>query len=662
MRALAVVLSMAIGCGGVFASTRPFSEDAARACEGRAPRPEPTPGFDEGYPLPDSVGASAYAWSPDGALLATGEGTDVKLFDRVSARAVRTIGIGGHVTGVAFDPTGVLLAVASCAPRVGIYEVATGRRVRTIVSRHAAWLVAWSTSLFAIGSDEGHVELFDSAGTLLHERPSPGPQSDLPYVLGLSFDRTGARLAVVTGDHHAFLLDQAAGAVRETTIDPYASSVAFADGDEIAIGASDREEARVYSLATDPPVLERRVGAGAGQIVALAWQGDTLAMQTRSGDLIVGAATGETRARFFGASWYAAFGTAPHVQLLPSGAIAVGARVFDDHGQLVVRLTTSTPTIEELAWRGSRIAVRYDQGPIALWDVSRRYHRRELWREASGHTVMALSEDGSELAVGYHDGRVRIFDAESGAARERIASIPTYVRALAYARDGRAILAGALGTIDHHSSRTTDHVYRLEAGRERPTAAFQHGVPGTSAIVDTERGVLTLDELGFLRRFVAGRVVQEIDVGYAFAISASPRGVDVVGRATLRRAGPEDAQTLLRASTCYVAAAFSEEQIALATSEGTIEIVDRTSLDRRVLRARDGVVRALAFSPDGRFLAIGSQRIRFVRLSDGASVVVHHTYLNGRGQWLARDDQGEVDGSPAYVPTPRVGLLSDFLR
>ena len=74
------------------------------------------------------------AFSPDGTRLATASGDKTaKVWDVASGREVRTL--SGHtdaVYGVAFSPDGTRLATASWDKTAKVWDVASGREVRTL--------------------------------------------------------------------------------------------------------------------------------------------------------------------------------------------------------------------------------------------------------------------------------------------------------------------------------------------------------------------------------------------------------------------------------------------------------------------------------------------------------------------------------------------------
>src|SRR3954471_4747947 len=77
------------------------------------------------------------AFSPDGSLLAVAREYAVELRDAVGGQPLRVLaGHTGNVRGVAFSPDGERLASASWDHTVRVWDLATGKTVRTLPVRY----------------------------------------------------------------------------------------------------------------------------------------------------------------------------------------------------------------------------------------------------------------------------------------------------------------------------------------------------------------------------------------------------------------------------------------------------------------------------------------------------------------------------------------------
>lgn len=196
-------LRLAVGAGepGSLGEVRLFSFDAGKV-----------------RPTPDHVIAAHadvlhdLAFSPDGKLLATtGYDRLIKLWDVGSGKEVRTLkDHSDAVYGLAFRPDGKLIASAAADRAVKVWDVATGRRLYTL-GEATDWLyaVAWSPdgkSLAAAGIDKSIRvwEADENGGRIVlsvfaHEGP----------VIRLVYAADGSRLYSLSEDHSAKAWDAA---------------------------------------------------------------------------------------------------------------------------------------------------------------------------------------------------------------------------------------------------------------------------------------------------------------------------------------------------------------------------------------------------------------------------------------------------------------------
>ncbi len=159
---------------------------------------------------PSSATANCAAFSPDGALLAYGDGTTVRIADAGTGKVLRILpGHADTVTAVAFSPDGTLLATASRDGTARTWDTATGIP-RTTLTGHDNWVNA------------------------------------------VAFSPDGTLLATASADRSARTWDTATGAPRTTLTghDNWVNAVAFSpDGTLLATG-SDDDTARLWKLGT----------------------------------------------------------------------------------------------------------------------------------------------------------------------------------------------------------------------------------------------------------------------------------------------------------------------------------------------------------------------------------------------------------------------------
>jgi WD40 repeat protein len=146
-------------------------------------------------------GTKALALMGGKAPVLFGDWGDFLLWDTAAAKAVWSTSVPDVVLGgcLAASPDGKLLALPETAKRISLYDVASGRKIRSLDEIKAETLVfSPDSALLAIGSDKpnSRVHLWDvRTGKKLRALPRP----DFDYDSGpgaIAFSRDGKRIAV----------------------------------------------------------------------------------------------------------------------------------------------------------------------------------------------------------------------------------------------------------------------------------------------------------------------------------------------------------------------------------------------------------------------------------------------------------------------------------
>lgn len=153
------------------------------------------------------------AFSPDGRLLAWGEGSSVKLWD-VTVRAPLRQALtppGGLVTSLAFSPDGQLLVSGSDDGIVRILDVRTGKAVGEPLVGGAGSVASLAFSpdgkAIVAGTDAGYVEIWDSR---THRQLSAPLTAQTLSVTGVAFTPDGRTIVSAGSDGTISLWDLAA--------------------------------------------------------------------------------------------------------------------------------------------------------------------------------------------------------------------------------------------------------------------------------------------------------------------------------------------------------------------------------------------------------------------------------------------------------------------
>jgi WD40 repeat protein len=347
------------------------------------------------------------AFSSDGRLMVTSNGDKtVRLRDLYNNAANDAQGgtrvfesYSSGVYSTAFSPDKHWFATGNKDKTIRVWEVATGRKVRTLTG-HTGWVTSLAFSpdsrLLAAASLSGAVKLWDNE-TGRETRTLEGHTGSVNAV---AFSPDGKLLATASGDSTVKLWDVATGHNTRTLEGHTAdvNTVAFSpDGKLVASGSADKS-VKLWDAATGQLAHELK---GRAEIFSVAFspEGKSLAAAGRDGSV-----------KLFDASTWNE------------------AREFKGHAG-GVRGVAFSPD-------GTKIATASADASARLWDVA---SGGELFR-MSGHAdavnSVAFSPDGTWLSTGSEDGSARIWDASTGTPAATLVSTTDTRDWLVVAPDG----------------------------------------------------------------------------------------------------------------------------------------------------------------------------------------------------------------------------------
>ncbi len=398
------------------------------------------------------------AFSPDGTMLAAGEGDGVvQLWNVISRKEIGSLFAenSNEIPSLAFSPDGKFLAGGNEQGMAQLWDVATEQRIgsplttdnRTVAS------VAFSPDgqTLATGSYDGTVQLWDvnlddndpigliSAGT----RPAHS----------VAFSPHGKILATGDYDYTARLWNAANQHQLGSPLTGRASvmSVAFSPNGKILATGDYDGTARLWNVATGRQIGAPLTGhAGAIWSVAFSPNGKTLATGSANRtvhlwDVATGQQTGALRTT--GAVYAVAF--SPNGKILATGGNGGAAQLWAvaTRRQIGAFNTGQTWSVFSVAFspNGKILATGNADDTARLFDVATQQQMGVPLRGATGWVYsVAFSPDGQTLAAGSYDGTVRLWNVATnqqiGAA---LASGDTHVvDSVAFSPDGNTLAAG----------------------------------------------------------------------------------------------------------------------------------------------------------------------------------------------------------------------------
>lgn len=569
----------------------------------------------------------ALAFSPDGRWLAGADARHtVHVWETARGALVQSLPapepeLSGPVRGIAFSPDAGSIAVAR-RQRVERWETASWNRLEPALSMESGAVAAIDYAAdgrLAVATSAGEIAIYAADATR-------GAAVRLPSELGrpesLRFSPEGRNLGVATktgaqvisAEDGKALLPPAPGGV-----------LAFApDGTRVAVGGGDRT-VRILDLASGRELVRMVHDAGAKAAV---WSPDGATLATLGDDGVL--RLFETRAAF------------PIAELRgTTGAFIDGGRHVLAHGERQsaelwnretrtrLRLPADgAPRLSVPSADGTRLAavlddtvlvwplpaagepVRLEHVPEIDWEAVRRREvderggalravasRLGLLRDAGSVEIVAMSRDGGRILTTRIDELARLWDTTTG---KLVASVPFQVEtSAAFSGDGgrlAVVAASGVQVLDAASGRA---LATVEAKGRLATVLLDHDgrrlfvhLNRSATLWDVDSGKLlaTIPEVRQVRLAPGGRVFVT-EEGNAASLREPAAGA-VLAEATC---------------TCTV-----RETVFSADGRRAAIVGDMNTIYLRSIDSNDagreinygGRINAVAFSPDGNFLAL----------------------------------------------------------
>lgn len=343
----------------------------------------------------------------------------------------------------------------------------------------------------------------------------------------------------------------------------------------------------------------------------------------------------------------------------PLVAMAVGTevKVLDLDEPASVPPVLATGLVRFLAWRGDQhLAVGLNGGRIAVWDVD----RRKLIFTSEGHrgelVALAFSHSGELLASGGEDGTVRLWDPRTG--RQLFSTQTTPVR-LRFSKNDKWLGAGLKGsrivvweTAAGNEYRTLVRDPSQGKGMYRDASVHPDGRLLAVAMDDGVR-IWDLETSAEVAALSTGRTACVLFRPNGELLSSGGNGVfawpvtrDQASSGTICIGPPRQLATW----DCEGLACSRDGQVVVTVARGQGAVIldrDRPALRQPLLNHGNSAY--VAVSPDGRWLATGTQTGNRVKIWDAKSEQLAHELPVESGSmvcfspdnlWLATNSEG----------------------
>jgi WD40 repeat protein len=540
----------------------------------------------------------ALALSPDGKLLATGEGGAVRFWEVATGKEIRSVALGQAVRAVVFSPDGKLFAAhaddtdALSGPpwsdhTIHVGEVAGGKVLHEFhKEHHGCREVAFSPDGALLAafrdaepSNEPRKEVF-----VLWDVRTGKELRQLKDVSSAAFTPDGKKLAVGKRGGVILLLDPHTGreagrleghraTVRALAVSPDGHSLVSADEgpDRPRKRKQPRTSVRLWDLDTGKVLHELRGYDETVIALQFAPDGKTVAAEDSKGNLLLYDATFRKQRHRF-----------------PGGGRWDYTYTFSPDGKVLL--------------------LQEKEGPFREWDIARGEERRR-WGGQTPAAVLVYASDGKVLAS-RGSGGLFVWDVAAGKELNSFAGHRAAVQALAFSPDGRFVASlDQANVFGIWEARTGKPLLPIPPDNPEAVLRFRFAADGAFLSAIGKDGTVRVWEPA------AGMKVRQFRIGTEETV---PQWVY----------GPDG------------------KVLAVPGADNAIHLWDPAAgKELRALHGHQDKLGDLTFSPDGKLLASAGQD-RSIRLWDA-----------GTGKELQRFTGGEKE-SASFLFSPDGKLLA----
>jgi len=516
-----------------------------------------------------SMGIEAIAYSPDGAYLASGSSDKtIKIWEVETGRLLRTLtGHTDDVYSVSYSPDGKYLASGSDDKTVKLWEVATGECVKTL---------------------SGHTDI-----------------------------------------------------VR---------SVSFAPNGKYFASNSDDETIKVWEVATGNCV---KTLIGSESLSSVSYSPD--------GKYLVSASVGTAKL------WEVASGNC--VKTLSGGRIAYnpdGAYLAIAYvsitilkvptGECIKEIGDDSSTVYSVAYSPDGTVASASYGEVKLWDAKSCKYIKALTGCVSFVESVTYSPDGKHLASGSDGKIVKIFEVATGECIKTLEGHDDYVNSIAYSPNGKYIASAAGNT--YKCADKTVRIWEAATGKCVKTLEG-HDDAVLSVCYSPDGKYIASGSADYKIKIweaVSGKCIKTLTehTAYVKSVTYSPDGKYLASGSSDKTIKIWETntwkcvKTLTDHKSTVTSVCYSPNGAYLASCswDGTIKIWNvATEQCINTLTGHTGWVNSVCYSPDGKCLVSGSKdnTIKFWDASTGDLLAT--TFNLKDGEWLTYTPEGFFAGS-----------------
>jgi WD domain, G-beta repeat len=416
------------------------------------------------------------AFSPDGKTLATGSGSDVRLWETATGKEIRTLaGEQRVVLSVAFSPDGMTLASGSTDRAIRLWETASGKEIRKLAEHRG-------------------------------------------YVYSVAFSPDGKTLASASGDNTFRLWDISKGE-EIRTLDGQASSVrsfvAFSPDGKILAAGNEDKTIRLWDTASGKEIRTLAGHKGGVYSVAFSPDGKTLASGGEDKSILWEIATGQEIFKVAADKGFAfSVAISPDGRTLASGSYDTTIRLWDVFGGKEIRsLSGHQDYVNSVAFapNGKTLASGSHDSTALIWDMSGIVEAKRQPADLSRKALEALWSElgGDDVRKAY-----RALGTMTQAPKEIVPFLTEQLRPAAPADPLR--VKQLLGVLDNDEFQVRQKAEQeLEKLGDLATSAYRvalAGKPSAEARQRVERLLAKADDpTGSPERLRALRAVQVLE-------------------------------------------------------------------------------------------------------------------------------------------------------